>query len=206
MNIILIDDDELVCFALKTILEAKSINVLGIGHSAKDAFQLYEMHRPDIVIMDIRMGKETGLDGAREILQVFPNAKILFLTTFSDDDYIIQALKMGAKGYFLKQNYEGIADSLLAIQQGKSVFGNDIMSRLPGLMKDNSKKMPTSFGLTDKEMELIACVSEGMSNKEIASTLYLSEGTVRNYLSAICDKLDINSRTQLVIFYYQNLR
>lgn len=206
MKVILMDDDELVCFALKTILEASNICVLAIGHHAKDALALYELHNPDIMIMDIRMGEMSGLDGAQMILDKHSDAKILFLTTFTDDEYIIRALRMGAKGYFLKQNYEGIAYSLQTIQQGQSVFGECIVSKIPGLLQSNYKSESNDYRLTSKEMDLVRCVADGLSNKEIAATLFLSEGTVRNYLSIVCDKLNVKNRTQLVIFYYQNLK
>lgn len=206
MRVVIIDDDELICIALKTILSASKIEVAALGHSADDAVNLYFQHHPDIIILDIRMPGENGIEAAGKILARDGNARILFLTTFSDDEYIIQALRIGAKGYFLKQQYEGIVDSLYAIQQGQCVFGDMIASKFQELLhkKESSKELPCD--LSEKELELIQHVAQGKSNREIALSLYLSEGTVRNYLSSICDKLNVKSRTQLVVYYYNHLR
>lgn len=147
----------------------------------------------------------SGLDAAEIILSFDPAARILFLTTFSDDEYIIRALKMGARGYILKQNYESIVPSLKAVYNGQSVFGDDIVSRIPDMLQKNRKPDFSRYGISEKEAEIIALVAEGMNNKEIASALYLSEGTVRNYISVILEKLLLRDRTQLAVFYYKNL-
>jgi DNA-binding NarL/FixJ family response regulator len=131
------------------------------------------------------------------------NAKILFLTTFSDDEYIVKALKIGSKGYIIKQNFECIVPSLRAVYIGQSVFGEDIVSKLPALVNNNSKTDFSAFNITEKEMDIITLVAEGLSNKEIANKLYLSEGTVRNTLSTILEKLALRDRTQLAVFYYK---
>src|SRR5690606_7007044 len=120
-----------------------------------------------------------------------PSARILFLTTFSDDEYIIRALKMGSRGYLLKQNYESIVPSLKAVYNGQSVFGDDIVSRIPTMLQKSRKPDFSKYGISEKEAEIITLVADGMNNKEIAATLYLSEGTVRNYLSVILEKLQL---------------
>lgn len=207
MNIIIIDDDKLVRMSLKTIIEASSdIKVLATGESGEEAIKLYSEHRPDILLMDIRMGGMTGIDAAKEILKTFLDARILFLTTFADDEYIITALKIGAKGYILKQHYDAIVPALTAVFEGHSVFGEEIISKIPSIMTNEAAKKDCSdFGLVDKELEIIGLVAEGLSNKEISSKLFLSEGTVRNYISIILEKLCLRDRTQLAIFYFKNL-
>lgn len=205
MKIIIADDDNLVALSLKTIISSGGIEVLAVGSNAEQAVKLYEEYRPDIILMDIRMGEKTGLDAAEEILCSHKNAKVLFLTTFEDDEYILSALKIGAKGYILKQNYESIIPSLNAVMSGQTVFGEKIISRLPEILKSDKKRGLTDFGLADKEIEIITYVSKGLSNKEIASAMYLSEGTVRNYLSIILEKLNLRDRTQLAVFYYNNI-
>ena len=207
MNIIIVDDDALVSTSLKTIVEASGeIAVIGTGKNAEEAIDLYEKHKPDILLMDIRMGSVTGLDAAEKILAAHNNAKILFLTTFSDDEYIIKALKIGAKGYLLKQHFESIVPALKAVYNGQNVFGNEIVQKLPSILSSSKdKKSYAEFGLLDKEFEIITQVAKGLSNKEIASILYLSEGTVRNYISIILEKLCLRDRTQLAIFYFNNL-
>lgn len=205
MRIVVVDDDKLVCVSLKTILEAEQdISVVATGNSGKDAVQLYDSLRPDILLIDIRMENMTGLDAGEVILKRYKTAKILFLTTFSDDEYIIKALRIGAKGYIIKQNFECIVPSLRAVHMGQSVFGDDIVSKIPSLISSSSKADFSSFGITEKELGLITAVAEGLSNKEIAGTLFLSEGTVRNSLSAILEKLNLRDRTQLAVFYYKN--
>lgn len=204
MRIVVIDDDKLVCAALKTILEAeKDIFVEGTGHNGKEAIELYNSLKPDILLMDIRMDTMTGLEAGEHIIEMDKNAKILFLTTFSDDEYIVKALKIGSKGYIIKQNFECIVPSLRAVYIGQSVFGEDIVSKLPALVNNNSKTDFSAFNITKKEMDIITLVAEGLSNKEIANKLYLSEGTVRNTLSTILEKLALRDRTQLAVFYYK---
>lgn len=209
MNIIIVDDDQIVSLSLKTILEASGeIHVADIGNNGKEAVALYQKHHPDVLLMDIRMNEMTGLEAAEIILKNEPDAKILFLTTFLDDEYIVRSLHLGAKGYILKQNFEGLLPALKAVSKGQSVFGSEIVTRLPEFL--SSDKHPAcdyhAKGLTDKEMEIIELVADGCSNREIAGHLYLSEGTVRNYLSTILEKLELRDRTQLAVFYYKSLQ
>lgn len=205
MRVVVIDDDKLVCASLKTILEAdEDINVVGVGNNGHEAIELYESLKPDIVLTDIRMREMTGLEAGEAILNKDKNAKILYLTTFSDNEYIIQALKIGAKGYIIKQNFESIVPSLKAVYIGHSVFGEDIVAKIPSLISNSSMTDFSSFGITGKELDIIELVAEGLSNKEIAGRLYLSEGTVRNSITAILEKLNLRDRTQLAIFYYKN--
>ncbi|MCI6275581.1 MAG: response regulator transcription factor [Clostridium sp.] len=206
MRVLLIDDDKLVCVSLKTILEVESdVEIIGTGNSGKEAIELFQSLKPDILLMDIRMDGMTGLEAAETILNKDNNAKILFLTTFSDDDYIVKALKIGAKGYIIKQNFECIVPSLRAVYSGQRVFGDDIISKIPSLINNTKKIDFFSFGITQKEFEIISLVADGLSNKEIASNLYLSEGTVRNTITIILQKLNLRDRTQLAIFYYKNM-
>jgi len=205
MNIIIIDDDFLVTTALKTILEASGkVAVLATGTDGSDAVSLYREYQPDIVLTDIQMKPKSGLEATGDILQEYPNAKILLLTTFSDDEYIVKALRLGAKGYLLKTNYESILPALEAIESGQTVFGTEIISKIPDLLHTPPKFDYTSYQITEKELSIITLVAQGYSNKEIASSLFLGEGTVRNYLSTILDKLNLRDRTQLAVFYYQH--
>ena len=203
MKLILIDDDCLVVSALKMILESEpDLELAATAEDGNAALSLYREHRPDVLLMDIRMKQKNGLDAAEEILREFPSARILLLTTFSDDEYIIKALKLGAAGYLLKQDYQNIIPAIRAAASGQTVFGTEIVSRIPELM--NSEKETTDYkeyGISGRELEVIRLTAEGLSNKEIAARLYLSEGTVRNYLTTILDKLNLRDRTQLAVFY-----
>ena len=209
MEIIVIDDDRLAAVSLKTILESTGgITVQALGGSGAEAVSLYRAHQPDVMLMDIRMEGMTGIEAGREILREFPDARILYLTTFSDDEYIVKALKLGVKGYLLKQDYKSLPAALHAAINGQSVFGGAVIDKLPTLM---SKPNTTDdsfdyrkYDISEKEYEVIQLVAEGFSNKEISQKLFLSEGTVRNYLSTILEKLNLRDRTQLAIFYLKH--
>lgn len=206
MRVLVVDDDNLVAISLKTILEADTaIEVTGIGQSGADAIRLYREQQPDILLMDIRMEGMTGLEAAEEILKDYKEARILFLTTFSDDEYIVKALNIGAKGYLLKQDFEGIVPALKAVYGGQSVFGGDIVGKIPVLMQGRGEVDYRRYDINEKEQAIIELVAEGLSNREIAGKLYLSEGTVRNYISTILEKLGLRDRTQLAVFYYKNM-
>ena len=136
MKVVVVDDDQLVAISLKTILESDSqVSVAATGNDGKDAVALYESEHPDVLLLDIQMKEMSGLEAAEQILEKDPAAKILFLTTFSDDEYIIKALNLGAKGYILKQDFEGLLPALLAVEQGQSVFGGEVVNKLPVLMQ-----------------------------------------------------------------------
>lgn len=202
MKVVVVDDDQLVAISLKTILESDSqVTVAATGNDGKDAVALYESEHPDVLLLDIQMKEMSGLEAAEQILEKDPAAKILFLTTFSDDEYIIKALNLGAKGYILKQDFEGLLPALLAVEQGQSVFGGEVVNKLPVLMQTKNSFDYSGYDIGEKEQEIIALVGAGKSNREIAEELFLSEGTVLNYISQILEKLSLRDRTQLAVFY-----
>ena len=206
MNIIIVDDDLLVAMSLKTILETdNNIKVLCTGQDGKEAVCLYKQYTPDVILMDIQMKEMSGLEAAEKIIRYNENAKILLLTTFLDDEYIVKALQVGAKGYILKQDFEGILPALNAVYQGQSVFGDKIVHKIPELIKTKDEFDFGKYNISDKEKDIIKQVAKGYSNKEIAGNLFLSEGTVRNYISSILEKLSLRDRTQMAVFYYQNI-
>ena len=185
MKIVIVDDDNLVSLSLKTILEASGkVTVAEIGKNGQEAISLYEKHLPDVLLMDIRMDTMTGLEAAEVILGKYP----------------------GAKGYILKQDFESLLPALTSVLNGQSVFGSEVVGKLPGFLDKTNSFDYSAFDITAKEMELIELIAEGLSNKEIAERLFLSEGTVRNYLSSVLEKLELRDRTQLAVFYYKNLK
>lgn len=212
MNIIIIDDDVLVTTSLKIILEAnENISVIAVGCDGSEAVELYEEHKPDLVLMDIRMKEMSGLEASEKILAYDNQAKILLLTTFNDDEYIINAINLGVKGYLLKQDYDDLLPAIEAASKGQLVLGKDINTKLTTFMNnsDINDKIDfdwKQFDITDKELNIIDYISNGLNNKEIAAKLFLSEGTIRNYLSIILEKLNLRDRTQLAIFYLKNTK
>ena len=208
MRVAIIEDDEATRCQLVNYLQryTRQYETEFQIQQFSDGIQLAENYRPvyDILLMDIRMQGMSGLDAAECILKEDQAAKILFLTTFSDDEYIVKALNMGVKGYLLKQDFESIVPALKAVYGGQSVFGGQIMGKIPVLLAGKGSFSYHDYDISEKEQGIIELVAEGLSNREIAEKLYLSEGTVRNYISTILDKLKLRDRTQLAVFYYKN--
>lgn len=204
IKVILVDDDKMITYALKTILEnEKDIEIVGIGNNYEDAVRLFEEYQPDIALLDIQMGEKSGIDVLQTIIAKNPEAKVLFLTTFADEEYIRSAIQGGAKGYLLKSDFENIVISLRAVFAGQNVYGTEIIQKIPLGNQTSHKKSRPEF-LTDRECDIIELLAAGMSNKEIAAKLFLSEGTVRNHISIVLDKLELRDRTQLAIYWLKN--
>lgn len=207
IKILIVDDDPLVSSSLKVILDSEDdIEVADTLSSGAEAVDYARKHTPDVVVMDIRMDGMNGLEAAEKMLAGDPDIKVLFLTTFLDDEYINKALKIGAKGYIIKQDCKALADSCRAVSKGQIVFGGKIVDRLPDLLNRKEQFDYAEYDIGDKEKQLIELVADGRSNKEIADTMFLSEGTVRNMMSQVLSKLDLRDRTQLACFYYQKIK
>ena len=209
MRLLIVDDDPLAALSLQTILSAKGFDVIATGHSGEEAIDLYDQLQPDLLLMDIRMDGINGLEAARRILSRHSDAKILFLTTFSDDGYIKEAISLGAMGYILKQNYENLPETLRLAASGQVIYGEGVAQKLPGLLAEQMRQGKQSAQadlLTRREAEIMALVADGKSNKEIASLLYLREGRVRNAVSDILLKLSLRDRTQLAVYYHTHVK
>lgn len=205
IKIVIIDDDAIVAMSMKTILSAApDMEVAALGYDGGDAVALYEEHKPDILLTDIQMKEMSGLEAGMRIIKNHPEARVILLTTFLDDEYVKEALRIGAKGYILKQDFAGVVPAIRAVYSGQSVWGNEIISRIPDMIKDRDEAAYSSYGITDKEYEIIELVAQGYSNKEIAEKLYLGAGTVRNYISSVLEKLQLRDRTQLAVYYYKH--
>ena len=224
LSVVIVDDDELVAQSLRTILEARgNVRVAALGTKGAEAAALFNEHHPDIMLLDIRMPDLSGLSAGEAILAAHPKARIVFLTTFADDDYIVRALAIGARGYLIKQEARGLAEALHSVMEGQIVLGSDVTDRVSALIGQrlasgvgtaldsspshpdgNSQATPAfAEGLTQREHDIAELIAEGLDNREIAQTLFLSEGTVRNHISAILQKCGLRNRTQIAIAWWR---
>lgn len=210
IKVMLVDDEQLIRSGLKIILETyPDIEVIHQAGNGREAFECCKKEVPDVVLMDIRMPVSTGIEGTKLIKEAYPEVKIVMVTTFQDTEYIVEAMQYGASGYLLKDSsYEAIYDGIKVALSGKVVMDATVSEKLvmqPKVPASSMEKTDiSSFGLTEREIELIRLVSQGLNNKEISEALFLSEGTVKNNISTILSKLALRDRTQLVIFAYDH--
>ncbi len=209
IKVMLVDDEQLIRSGLKIMLETyPDIEVIHQAGNGREAFECCKKEVPDVVLMDIRMPVSTGIEGTKLIKEAYPEVKIVMVTTFQDTEYIVEAMQYGASGYLLKDSsYEAIYDGIKVALSGKVVMDATVSEKLvmqPKAPTTIEKMDISSFGLTDREIELIRLVSQGLNNKEISEALFLSEGTVKNNISTILSKLALRDRTQLVIFAYDH--
>jgi DNA-binding NarL/FixJ family response regulator len=208
-NIMIVEDQSIVRQGLKLMLEQDhNIQVTCEASNGKEAIQFLENHIIDLILMDIRMPVMNGLEATRRIKKDWPNVKILILTTFNDDEYAIQALKDGACGFLLKSadNHKLINAVYSCMQGGMSIHEEVAAKVVPKLIKktNHKEKHPALSLLSPRETEIIKLVGEGKTNKEIATELHLSVGTIKNHLTHILQKLELRDRTQLAIFAIKN--
>ena len=210
IKVMLVDDEQLIRSGLKIMLETyPDIEVIHQAGNGREAFECCKKEVPDVVLMDIRMPVSTGIEGTKLIKEAYPEVKIVMVTTFKDTEYIVEAMQYGASGYLLKDSsYEAIYDGIKVALSGKVVMDATVSEKLvmqPKAPASSTEKTDiSSFGLTEREIELIRLVSQGLNNKEISEALFLSEGTVKNNISTILSKLALRDRTQLVIFAYDH--
>lgn len=206
VKVIIADDDGLIRDSLRLLLDLEEdIEVIGTAKNGVEAFELCKVNKPDIMLMDIRMPVMDGVLGTKLIKDNFSDIKVVLLTTFKDEEYIREAIMNGAEGYILKnQSSDSIIESLRTVYKGNTVFEKDIVNAITGMIRDEKKKKPSDFKLSEREFELLGLIAEGLSNKEIAEKLFLGEGTIRNYITNILEKLELRDRTQLAIFYLKN--
>ena len=210
IKVMLVDDEQLIRSGLKIMLETyPDIEVIHQAENGREAFECCKIEVPDVVLMDIRMPVSTGIEGTKLIKEAYPEVKIVMVTTFQDTEYIVEAMQYGASGYLLKDSsYEAIYDGIKVALSGKVVMDATVSEKLvmqPKAPENTEKKADiSSLGLTEREIELIRLVSQGLNNKEISESLFLSEGTVKNNISTILSKLALRDRTQLVIFAYDH--
>ncbi len=217
IRILIVDDDPFIRESLKLILGTiEDIEVAGTCENGQEALAAVQSNADiDLILMDIRMPVCDGVEGTRLIKAYQPNVKVLILTTFDDDEYIVKALRYGAGGYMLKNVApEQIAAGIRTVHAGHLLIHPDIAKKLSGLLlpakpdpapPSAARRSLSDFGLTGTEDQIVRKIAEGMSNKEIAAQLYLSEGTVKNYITDILGKLALRDRTQIAIFYLKQI-
>ncbi|MDF2614030.1 MAG: response regulator containing a CheY-like receiver domain and an DNA-binding domain [Clostridia bacterium] len=201
IRVIVADDSDFVRDGLKIIFELDDeFEVVGTAASGKEAVELATMRKTDIVLMDLEMPVMDGIEATKQITAQ-SLAKVLVLTTFDDDERIQKALLNGAKGYLIKNHTpDKIKQMLKALYSGGNVLDECIFDKITQMGQFKNMSFDESL-FTQREGEIIRAVSEGLSNKEIAQKLFISEGTVKNHISAVLDKADLTHRTQIAVYY-----
>ena len=212
IKVLIVDDQELIRESLKVVLSVSGdIEVVDLVSSVSDALKSAAKNCPDVVLMDIRMPEMDGVEGTKLMKERYPKIKVVLLTTFDDDEYVFGALKNGASGYLLKgSSVSDLAKAIQIAHNGGAMINPNIASKMISQFSDMAKRssqIKVEEGLTEdlskSEWQMIQTVGQGMSNKEIARELCLSEGTVRNSISNILSKLNLRDRTQLAIWAVQ---
>ncbi|MGN0616251.1 response regulator transcription factor [Ruminococcus flavefaciens] len=204
INVILADDVKILRAGLKTVLISdEDINVVAEASDGKEAYEMCVRYKPDVVLMDMRMPDYDGGYGTRKIKDTLPDIKVLVLTTFDDKETVEKAISSGADGYILKEmDNDKIINSIKAVAGGINVFCDNIFRSIKKdvLLQQDAK----NFDLSDRDVDILRLICDGFDNKEIASQLFLAEGTVRNSVSKLLEKLNVKDRTQLAVFAIKN--
>ena len=204
IKVVIADDIPVLRSGLKAVLSQDTdIKVVGEASNGQEAFELCIRQHPDVVLMDMRMPDHDGGYGTRKIKDNFKDIKVLVLTTFDDKETVNRAVSCGADGYILKEmDSDKIISSIKAVAGGINVFCDNVFRSIKQdvIIQQEAK----DFGLTDRESEIIKLICDGFDNKEIAAKLFLAEGTVRNSISRLLEKLELKDRTQLAVFAIKN--
>lgn len=207
MKVVLVDDDALIKDGLTILLDIEDdMEVIGQCSNGQEALEFCKSHKPDVVLMDIRMAVMDGVLGVKNIKALYPQIRVLMLTTFKDDSYIRASMENGADGYILKnQGAQKIKEAIRSIYQGHLVLDHQIRDNILATLSPSAKESLDDYNISQREGQVLALIGQGFSNKEIAEDLFLSLGTVRNYITHLLDKLDLRDRTQLALFYVKNI-
>ena len=212
IKVLIADDMQILTKGLRAVLEQDpEIEVVGIASDGREAFEKTCIKNPDVVLMDMRMPEYDGAFGIQKIKEKCDGVRVLVLTTFDDDETVNKALESGADGYILKEfSDEQVIGAVKQVYQGMSVFGGKVYQTMRKTMaagateasKTDHKELQEQFN--ERELELMRYVAAGYDNKEIASELFLAEGTVRNQLSKLLERLELKDRTQLAVYAVKN--
>jgi DNA-binding NarL/FixJ family response regulator len=215
IKLLLADDQDLIRESLHIVLDMDpEIEVVGLAENGRIAVELCEKHQPSVVLMDIHMPEMDGVEATRQIKQRFPHIRVIILTTFQEIQYVVDALGAGAEGYLLKAIHpRDLASGIKWVSRGGTLIPQDIAKMLVTRIQtgeqqdapspssashsaDEHGKSSSSYGLSDRELQVLHCIADGLNNREIAEKLFLSEGTVKNYISSIYSKMDVRDRIQ----------
>ena len=208
MKILLCDDQAVIRDGLEMLLNLeKDFQVIGAAQDGAEAVELAAQKQPDLILMDLKMPIMNGIEATREIHTTFPNIKILVLTTYDDDEWVFDAIRAGAAGYLLKDTpRQKIVEAIRGTVEGKSFLDPAIAGKLLNQVA-SKQTQPTSIltgKLTERELDVLRLIAKGINNSDIAVRLHLSEGTVRNHVSAILEKLGVSDRTQAAVIAIQH--
>jgi DNA-binding NarL/FixJ family response regulator len=208
IRILVCDDQAIIRDGLALMLNLeRDMQVVGMAEDGHDAMVLMEQHTPDLVLMDLKMPGVNGVEATRQIRRQHPTTKILVLTTYDDDSWIFDAIRAGANGYLLKDTpREQLIAAIRGTIAGKAYVDPDIASKLLLRVASNQSQPATQITnkLTEREIDVLRLIAQGLSNSDIAKRIYLSEGTVRNHVSAILTKLNLADRTQAAVLAIQH--
>lgn len=203
IKVLIADDQEIVCEGLKKILQSDpELKVIGTAHNGQQALELIEHQRPDLVLMDLQMPIMNGVQAIRQLRKTDPDLPVLVLTTYTDDKWLFDAIRAGANGYLLKDRpRQELIDAIKGTASGDSYLDPAVTKRVLDSVASVPEPMESSsdLDLSQREQDILQLLVEGLSNADIAQRLFLSEGTVRNYLSGLFTKLGVSDRTQAVV-------
>lgn len=206
IRLLLVDDQRLMRDGLRILLELESdFEVIGEAEDGAQALESYQQFSPDVVLMDIRMPVMDGVEATRRLRESDPNSKVIILTTFDDNEYIFEGLRAGALGYLLKDvSGDELADAIRKVAAGGSMIEPSVARKVIAEFARLAPATPEAVEdliepLSEREIEILKLVSQGLTNKEIAAKLYLAEGTVKNYVTSILQKIGARDRTQAAI-------
>ncbi len=203
-RILLVDDHEVVREGLKAILNGHpNFEVVAEAATARDAVEKTRTHKPDVVVMDIRLKGGSGIEACQEITSQFPNVKVIMLTSYAEDEMLFSAIRAGAAGYVLKLiGGDDLVRAIEAVGRGEGLLDSAVTQRVfQEVRKAAREEEASAFAeLTQQEMHVLQLVSEGRTNRQIAEMLYLGEGTVRNYVSSILSKLNVRNRAEAAAY------
>jgi DNA-binding NarL/FixJ family response regulator len=204
LRILLVDDHEVVRIGLKTVLSRyNQFEIVGEASNAQEALEKTVYCKPDIVVMDVRLPGQNGIETTREIIDSHPDTKVIILTSYADDDLLFDAIAAGAAGYVLKQiGSEDLVRALETVGRGDSMLDPAVTQQVFQRVRENARRAEdeTFASLTDQELNILSLITEGLTNKEIANQVFLSEKTVRNYVSSILNKLNLASRAEAAAY------